>query len=78
MSQLYVERIIGLLATDEALRRQFTKNPGGTLEKLIERGMDLNPCERGSLASLSPLELARFAQVIDARLQKSDLEGGAT
>jgi len=78
MSQLYVERIIGLLVTDEALRRQFTKNPAETLEKLIERGMQLNPCERGSLAALSPAELARFAQVIDSRLQKTDLERGGT
>src|SRR2546426_160194 len=51
MSQIYVERIIGLLATDEALRRQFTKNPAETLEKLIERGMELNWCERESLAA---------------------------
>ena len=78
MSQLYVERIIGLLATDEALRREFTENPSETLEKLIERGMDLNPCERRSLAGLSPKELARFAQVIDVRLQKADLERGGT
>jgi len=76
MSQLYVERIIGLLATDEALRRQFTKNPAETLEKLIERGMELNWCERRSLTALSPTELARFAQFIDSRLQKTDLERG--
>jgi len=78
MSQLYVERIIGLLATDEALRRQFTEDPSETLKKLIERGMDLNPCELRSLTTLSPTELARFAQVIDARLQKTDLQRGAT
>jgi hypothetical protein len=76
MSQSHVERIIGLLATDEALRNQFTENPSETLEELIERGMELNPCERGSLAALSPTELARFAQVIDARLQKIDLKRG--
>jgi len=78
MSQHCVERIIGLLATDEALRRQFTKNPSETIERLIERGMDLNPCERSSLSALSPKELARFAQVIDSRLQKADLERGMT
>jgi hypothetical protein len=78
MSQLYVERIIGLLATDEALRRQFADNPSETLKKLLERGMELNPCELRSLAMLSPTELARFARVIDSRLQKTDLKRGAT
>jgi len=78
MSQLYVERIIGLLATDEALRREFTRDPGATLKKLIEEGMELNWCERRSLAGLDPEDLARFAQAIDARLQKIDLQRGAT
>jgi len=78
MSQLYVERIIGLLATDESLRHQFTKDPAATLKKLIEGGMELNWCERGSLAALDPGELARFARAIDARLQKIDLQRGAT
>ncbi|TMQ51241.1 MAG: hypothetical protein E6K71_00635 [Candidatus Eisenbacteria bacterium] len=78
MSQLYVERIIGLLATDEALRRKFTENPSATLKKLIESGMELNWCEQRSLAHLDPEELARFAQKIDARLQKIELERGET
>jgi len=77
MSQLYVERVIGLLATDEALRHEFIEDPGRTLKKLIEHGMELNPCELGSLARLSPTELARFAQIIDSRLQKTDLKRGA-
>jgi len=78
MSQLYVERIIGLLATDEALRRKFTENPSATLKNLIESGMELNWCEQRSLAHLDPEELARFAQKIDARLQKIELERGET
>jgi len=78
MSQLYVERIIGLLATDEALRRKFTENPSATLKKLIESVMELNWCEQRSLAHLDPEELARFAQKIDARLQKIELERGET
>jgi len=77
MSQLYVERVIGLLATDEALRREFTRDPAATLMKLIEGGMELNWCERRSLAGLDPEKLARFAQAIDARLQKIDLQRGA-
>ncbi len=77
MSQLNVERIIGLLATDEALRHEFTTDPSRALQKLIEGGMDLNPCELRSLARLSPTELARFAEIIDSRLQKTDLKRGA-
>ena len=77
MSQGCVERVIGLLATDEALRRRFMASPRAALLELIERGMELNPCELRSLASLDPYELARFAEVIDARLQKVDLRGDA-
>ena len=78
MSQHYVERIIGLLATDEYLRRRFTSDPTSTLIELIEGGMELNWCEQRSLAGLDPRELARFAQAIDARLQKIDPERSAT
>ena len=78
MSQIHVERIIGLLATDEGLRRRFIEDPGDTIKKLIESGLELNWCERRSLARLDPKELARFAQVIDGRLQKIDLERGAS
>jgi hypothetical protein len=78
MSQLYVERIIGVLATDEALRRRFIANPKATLLELAQRGMELTPCELGSLGSLDPQELARFAEAIDARLQKTDLQRGVT
>jgi hypothetical protein len=78
MSQLYVERIIGVLATDEALRRRFIANPKAALLELAERGMQLNECELTSLASLDKQELARFAKAIDARLQKTDLQRGVT
>ena len=73
MSQVNVERVIGILATDEALRRRFTRNPGAALAEMMERGMELNPCEQVSLAGLDPRELARFARYIDDRLQRSDL-----
>ncbi len=73
MSQSCVERVIGLLATDEALRREFTADPRTALLAMVSEGMELTPCEMRSLASLNPYELARFAQVIDGRLQKIDL-----
>jgi hypothetical protein len=75
MSQVYVERVIGLLATDEVLRRQFERNPRAALLEIVRRGMDLTAIELWSLASLDPCELARFAQAIDARLQRTDLRG---
>jgi len=76
MSQVYVERIIGLLVTDEALRRRFAASPRETLLDMVGKGLELNECELQSLARLDTHELARFAKAIDARLQKSDLQRG--
>ena len=76
MSQLHVERIIGVLATDEGLRRRFTENPTATLKELAERGIELTSFELASLACLDPDKLERFARAIDARLQKIDLQRG--
>jgi hypothetical protein len=75
MSQVYVERVIGLLATDECLRHRFIENPHATLLEMVEGGMELNPGELRSLARVDPHELRRFARSIDPRLQKSDLRG---
>jgi hypothetical protein len=75
MSQVNVERVIGLLATDEGLRRRFLKNPHAALREMIEKGMDLNACEMGSLMALDSRELMRFARAIDPRLQRIDVGG---
>ena len=75
MSQVNVERIIGLLATDEGLRRRFVSSPGAALEEIARRGMELNDCERWALAQLDPRELQRFAESMDSRLQKTELGG---
>ncbi len=75
MSQVNVERVIGLLATDEGLRRQFTNDPSAFIAEMAERGMELNLCERWSLSRLDPQELARFARAIGPRLQKIELNG---
>ncbi len=77
MSQLHVERIIGVLATDEALRHRFATDPTATLKELAERGIELTSFELASLACLDPDKLERFARAIDARLQKIDLRRGA-
>ena len=78
MSQVNVERVIGILATDEALRRRFTHDPRAVLFEMMERGMELNPGEQASLAGLDPKELARFSRHIDDRLQRSDLRQGGS
>ena len=78
MSQPNVERVIGVLATDEGFRRRFAEDPRAALQQLIEKGVELTVCERMALAALDPAEVTRFADGIDARLQKADLEGGAS
>ena len=78
MSQTCVERIIGLLATDEGLRRRFRKNPRAALQEMLDRGLELNECEMASLVALDAREIARFARKIDPRLQKIDVGGGSS
>jgi hypothetical protein len=73
MSQVQVERVIGQLATDEALRRRFSSNPREVLEEMVRDGAQLNDSELLSLASLDPGDLARFAKAIGPRLQRVDL-----
>lgn len=78
MSQRNVERVIGRLVTDEAFRRRFTADPTATLAGVAGDGMELNDCERRALAALDLGAVARFADALDPRLQKSDLHGGCT
>lgn len=77
MSQAHVERVIGLLATDEVLRLRFARNPRAALLEMVETGMELTPSEFHSLVALDPRALVRFAQAVGPRLQKADLHGGA-
>lgn len=76
MSQVYVEKVIGLLATDEGLRTRFRRNPRAALAEMTAKGMELTDCELWSLSRLDPDALTRFADAIDARLQKASLDGG--
>ena len=75
MSQLNVERVIGVLATDEAWRQRFVSDPTATLRHLGERGFELTPGELRALATMDLDELVRFAEKLDARLQKIDSGG---
>jgi hypothetical protein len=76
MSQSNVERVVGLLVTDEAMRRRFADDPYDTLQRLSESGFGLTYCERQALASIDPNHLERFAEKIDPRLLKADLKEG--
>lgn len=76
MSQSNVERVIGLLATDEAFRRRFVEDPWAALQSLVERGVELTGCELHALVRIDPRHLGRFADALDPRLQKTDLQGG--
>lgn len=76
MSQSNVERVIGQLVTDEAFRRRFTEDPRATLQGLAHCWGGLTECELQGLVSLDPQLLARLAEAIDPRLQKTDLQGG--
>jgi hypothetical protein len=44
---------------------------------MLESGIQLTASEVKALVALDPRELSRFAEAIDPRLQKTDLEGGA-
>lgn len=76
MSQCNVERVIGRLVTDDGFRRRFSLDPAATLRELVERGIELNPCEERALAALDTRRLARFAETLDPRIQK--IEPGGT
>jgi len=78
MSQSSVERIIGVLVTDEAFRRRYAEDPRAALQDVARSGIELTLCERHALACIDPAALARFADAIDARLQKADLKRGAS
>ena len=72
-----VERVIGRLATDEGFRRRFAEDRDALLAELAANGLDLNPCERQALAGLDIAALGRWAEGIDPRIQKTDLQGGS-
>jgi hypothetical protein len=76
MSQRSVEQVIGRLATDEGFRRRFAADSRAVVRELVDAGLELNPCERHALAALDPRRIARFAEAIDPRIQKIELQRG--
>lgn len=75
MSQRCVEKVIGRLVTDERFRRRFSADREAVLAELAAEGAELNRCERAALAGLDAERLQRFADDLDPRIQKIDLQG---
>jgi putative modified peptide len=79
MSQRNVERILGRLVTDEAFRRRFAADPRAALAEMTSCcGGELNECERRALEAVDPEAVRTFAEALDPRIQKCDLEGERT
>ena len=70
MSQKNVEIVIGKLATDEALRTQFTRDPTATLRQLGEAGLELSSGEMKALLEMPAALLNVLASWVHPRLQK--------
>jgi hypothetical protein len=76
MTQKSVEIVIGRLATDEALRAAFIRDPRRTLRQLDEAGLELSPVEIDALLS-TPVDLFdALANLVHPRLQKAHLRRG--
>jgi hypothetical protein len=67
-----VETVIGRLATDPRLRRQFLENPSGALAELCRQGMELSAIELDGLASTDATAIRTFANAIDPRIRRAD------
>lgn len=75
MSQKTVERIIGRLLTDEALRRRFCEGPLETLSELREQGFDLTDSEIEALTETDRRVWSSAARRIHPQLQRCSLSG---
>jgi len=65
MCQRDVERVVGRLVTDETTLRRFTADPQGTLEEMVDSGMELTCTELRALARLDGRLVTRLAEALD-------------
>jgi hypothetical protein len=77
MTQRNVERLIGRLLTDEALRDEFLANPEKTVQAVVAEGWELTETERAAIAGLDGGSLERFAGRVDRRIRKVALTRNA-
>jgi hypothetical protein len=61
------------LITDEEFRNAFRRDPRGTLKSASEWGLELTASELQALVAADHGMWDRFAEEIDARLQKASL-----
>jgi hypothetical protein len=73
MTQRGVEVVVGRLATDEAIRGRFRQAPALVLREMVALGVELSAVELAALEVLDPAAVQRFAQALDARLQRAVL-----
>jgi len=71
MSQRDVERTLGRLLTDAGFRRDFFRNPA---RACLELGVQLAAHEMQALLRVSPRQLAGFAEELDDRICRLDIE----
>jgi hypothetical protein len=74
VAQRIVEMLIGRLITDEQFRATFLTNPEPTLLGLCARGLELSRTEIAALVNTDPVLWTDAAELLDARLQKANLE----
>ena len=74
MSQPCVEQVIGRLATDLNLRRNFAVRPEEALQELAAEGMRLTRVETQALLLLDLEALERLADRLDPRIQRVSLD----
>lgn len=74
MSQCNVERVIGRLVTDEGFRRRFAQDRQAVVQEILDCGLELNACERRALLNVDPQRIASFAEQLDPRIQKVELQ----
>jgi hypothetical protein len=72
VSHRNVETVLGRLATDPRLRRQFFANPSGALAELCSHGLELSAIELDALASTEAAAIHMFANAIDPRIRRAD------
>jgi hypothetical protein len=71
MTHRNVETLIGRLATDPLLRRQFAEDPARVVQEFRDQGFELTPVEVDALSLTDADAIRSFAAALDRRLRKA-------